>query len=102
MISCRRNPSKETMRPPEALHLLPAFLLLMTSAAGAAQAAAPAPAPAPDTYADVLAYIEGAWDTLTRSLDSCDTVVDPKMPDAAVLYLPANYDPGDRLRELQS
>src|SRR5207302_2442800 len=58
----------------------------------AAAAAAPAqPSPAKESFADVLQYIDHAWGVLTRSLDGCDTITDPKMPEASVLYLPAEY-----------
>src|ERR1700727_1283603 len=37
----------------------------------------------------ILDYISTAWDTLTRSMTECKSVVDPKIKDLAVLYLPA-------------
>ncbi|MGA8762454.1 MAG: trehalase family glycosidase, partial [Candidatus Sulfotelmatobacter sp.] len=36
-------------------------------------------------------YISSAWDTLTRSTTDCQSVVDPKMKVAPVLYLPAGF-----------
>ena len=36
----------------------------------------------------ILDYISTAWDTLTRSITDCQSLVDPKMKVAAVLYLP--------------
>jgi alpha,alpha-trehalase len=39
----------------------------------------------------ILNYIASSWDTLTRSLGNCQTVVDPKLADSSVLYLPAQY-----------
>jgi alpha,alpha-trehalase len=39
----------------------------------------------------ILDYISSAWDTLTRSMTDCQSVVDPKINSAAILYLPANY-----------
>ncbi len=86
------------MRLAEALHLLAPLVFL----AGMAVAqVAPAPAPA-DDYADVLKYIDGAWDTLTRTVDSCDVVTDPKMPQASVLYLPVEMAASDKLKELEA
>jgi alpha,alpha-trehalase len=35
-------------------------------------------------------YIHGAWEVLTRSMTECKTVVDPKLPSATVLYVPAD------------
>ena len=37
----------------------------------------------------ILNYISSAWDTLTRSMTECVSVVDPKIKVAPVLYLPA-------------
>jgi alpha,alpha-trehalase len=39
----------------------------------------------------ILGYISSAWDTLTRSMSECQSVVDPKIKVAPVLYLPADY-----------
>jgi alpha,alpha-trehalase len=52
-------------------------------------------------FADVLQYIDRAWDALTRSMDAC-TVTDPKMPEKWVLYVPAEYVASDRLQALES
>jgi alpha,alpha-trehalase len=56
---------------------------------------APAQAPARETSAPagqglkpILAYIDSAWGTLTRSMTECVSVVDPKIKVAPVLYLP--------------
>jgi alpha,alpha-trehalase len=38
---------------------------------------------------DVLDYIADGWNTLTRSLNNCQTFSDPKIQERAVLYLPA-------------
>ena len=37
----------------------------------------------------ILTYISSAWDTLTRSMTECVSIVDPKIKVAPVLYLPA-------------
>ncbi len=39
----------------------------------------------------ILTYISSAWDTLTRSMTDCKSVVDPKIKVAPVLYLPAGF-----------
>jgi alpha,alpha-trehalase len=39
----------------------------------------------------ILSYISSAWDTLTRSMTECQSVVDPKLKTVPVLYLPANF-----------
>src|SRR5882724_3376564 len=55
----------------------------------------PAPAPAQETAAPglkpILTYISSAWDTLTRSMTSCDSLVDPKLKAPPVLYLPKDF-----------
>jgi alpha,alpha-trehalase len=63
------------------------LFLLMMCAVGAAQAA---PAARSDQgLKPILKYIDSAWDTLTRSMTDCVSVVDPKIKVAPVLYLPA-------------
>ena len=39
--------------------------------------------------APILKYIDTGWDTLTRSMTDCNTVVDPKLVEESILYLPA-------------
>src|ERR1700675_3503829 len=39
----------------------------------------------------IRAYISTGWDTLTRSMTDCATIVDPKLAATSVLYLPADY-----------
>ena len=51
--------------------------------------------------APILNYISSGWDTLTRSMTDCQTVVDPKLTEASVLYLPADYPPPPTVQELQ-
>ncbi|PWK83888.1 trehalase family glycosidase [Fulvimonas soli] len=46
-------------------------------------------AAAPDA-AKTRAYIDHAWDTLTRSMDDCASLVDPKVATRPVVYLPAD------------
>src|SRR5215469_3249036 len=41
--------------------------------------------------APIRDYIHRGWDTLTRSMTSCDSIVDPKVAAPAVLYLPADF-----------
>jgi alpha,alpha-trehalase len=49
----------------------------------------------------VLQYIHSDWDVLTRSMTRCDSIVDPKLPEAALLYLPANFPEPDSVRQLE-
>jgi alpha,alpha-trehalase len=48
----------------------------------------------------ILDYISSAWDTLTRSMTECQSVVDPKLKTVPVLYLPANFPEPAAVRKL--
>jgi alpha,alpha-trehalase len=50
----------------------------------------------------ILDYIATAWDTLTRSMTDCQTLVDPKMKVAPVLYLPAGMAVPPAVQKLSS
>ncbi len=66
---------------------LPALLVLVTLFA---RSASPQPAaPGSAGKAKILSYIHTNWDTLSRSMTSCKSVVDPKVATAPILYLPA-------------
>jgi alpha,alpha-trehalase len=58
--------------------------LLASSAPGATPVVPDSPGLKP-----ILDYISSGWDTLTRSMTECQSVVDPKIKVAPVLYLPA-------------
>ena len=47
--------------------------------------------PANSSLDQIRAYISTGWDSLTRSLTDCATVVDTKLSSASVLYLPADF-----------
>jgi len=54
--------------------------------------------------ATIRTYISGAWDTLTRSMTDCKTLVDPKLAATAVqpiLYLPAGYNVPESVKKMQ-
>src|SRR5438045_7012344 len=51
--------------------------------------------------APILNYIGSGWDTLTRSMSDCKSVVDPKLAAASVLYLPAGFDEPTSVQQLQ-
>ena len=65
------------------------FLVVICAVANAQAVAAPASATADQGLTPILNYISSAWDTLTRSMTDCVSVVDPKIKVAPVLYLPA-------------
>ena len=73
--------------------------LLFLAAFAAPRAQAPAPQ-APDPQA-TLRYIHGAWDTLTRSATNCSSLVDTKIADVSVLYLPADLDTPPDVADLE-
>lgn len=68
------------------LFRLPLLLLFFCSAAvGATTPSGPSAA----DKAKILAYIRTSWSTLSRSMSSCTSVVDPKVTTPPVLYLPS-------------
>jgi len=52
--------------------------------------------------APIQHYIANAWDTLTRSMSECGSIVDPKIKAAAVLYLPADFAAPPAVEKLHS
>jgi alpha,alpha-trehalase len=48
----------------------------------------------------ILKYIASGWDTLTRSMDRCNTLEDPKVSAPSVLYLPAGFSTPDAVAGL--
>jgi alpha,alpha-trehalase len=50
----------------------------------------------------ILDYISTAWDTLTRSMTDCQSLVDPKMKVSPVLYLPAGMAVPPAVQRLSS
>ena len=49
----------------------------------------------------ILQYITSDWDVLTRSMTRCDSVADPKLPEAALLYLPADFPEPDSVKQME-
>jgi alpha,alpha-trehalase len=49
----------------------------------------------------IRAYISTGWDSLTRSLTDCGTVVDTKLATSSVLYLPADFAVPASVEKLQ-
>lgn len=56
-----------------------------------AQEVQSANAPQAQGLKPILSYISSAWDSLTRSMTECESLVDPKLKTPPVLYLPANF-----------
>src|SRR5579875_1048176 len=51
---------------------------------------------------EILQYISNAWNTLTRSMDECQTFTDPKTNEKSVLYLPADLPAPADLETVQT
>ena len=56
----------------------------------------------PHGLGPILAYISTGWNTLTRSMYECSTVVDPKFAANSVMYLPADFREPAALTALQN
>ena len=50
----------------------------------------------------ILHYIDSGWDSLTRSMNSCDSLVDSKIKAAPVLYLPSDFPTPPAVQKLQA
>ena len=66
------------------------LLLVLLIVGVALQAQVPAADAA--NHARIISYIEGGWDTLSRSMSECKSVVDSKVTTTPILYLPAGMD----------
>ena len=67
-------------------------LVLICGVADAQTSAAPMTGASDQGLKPILTYISSAWDTLTRSMNDCASVVDPKIKVSPVLYLPAGFE----------
>jgi alpha,alpha-trehalase len=80
-----------------------AFTLILSLAAGAATGTANAQTT--DTrdqgLTPIREYISAGWDSLTRSLTECKTIVDSKLAAASVLYIPADSEVPPAVQQLQ-
>lgn len=67
---------------------------------GSAQSA-PDHSPANVNLREILQYIHTGWDSLTRSTNACNAVVDPKMSGQSIVYIPANFPEPKELERMQ-
>ena len=77
------------------------FSLWFAVASARTYAAEPKNSTAEKGLAPILTYISSGWDTLTRSMMDCQTVIDPKLTEASVLYLPADFPAPTAVQDLQ-
>ena len=60
------------------------------------------PAPQAEPGQPIDAYIHAAWDTLSRSMDDCRSVADPKLSAVPILYLPKDMPEPREIAALES
>jgi len=60
------------------------------------------PTAAPEGLSPILTYISNGWDTLTRSMADCSTIVDSKIAAKSILYVPADFTVPDSVRALET
>ncbi|MDW5265327.1 MULTISPECIES: trehalase family glycosidase [Acidobacteriaceae] len=70
-------------------HLLRIGILLFTTTLLAGSANPQPSGSDAASNAKILSYIHNSWDSLSRSMSDCKSLVDPKITTAPVLYLPA-------------
>ncbi len=103
--NCRENPRRffRKIRVPTVRQQF-VFVLLLSLAASAATGNANAQtAGARDQgLTPIREYISTGWDSLTRSLTECKTIVDPKLAAASVLYIPADFEAPPAVQQLQT
>jgi alpha,alpha-trehalase len=80
--------------------LVLALLAFLAGAIGTGNANAQTPAQG-NGLDPIRAYIASGWDSLTRSLTECKTIVDPKLAAASVLYIPAEFEVPAAVQQLQ-
>jgi alpha,alpha-trehalase len=81
--------------------LLLFLFCIVLPAAAFAEPDESADAKSPAGLDPILGYIAKTWDTLTRSMEECTTVVDPKLAENSVLYLPAEMAVPAEVQDLQ-
>ncbi len=75
-------------------------LVLICAVGDAQTSAAPMTGASDQGLKPILTYISSAWDTLTRSMNDCASVVDPKIKVSPVLYLPAGFEEPTAVKKL--
>ena len=78
-----------------------ARLALLLSVLATPPAAVPQEAAKGRGLEPIRSYIAAGWDTLTRSQTDCNTIVDPKLASASVLYVPADLQIPEAVQQMQ-
>src|SRR6516162_404060 len=81
--------------------LFAVILLVLGPRLAAPSTARLEPSASAEELSPILNYISRGWDTLTRSMTECNTVVDPKIREASVLYVPAHFPVPATLRDVR-
>ncbi len=82
--------------------LTPYPVMAQNQAAPASGPASQAKLPHPPRTQSIDAYIHEGWDTLSRSMADCQSLIDPKVNAAPLLYLPAGAPVPPELLRLRS
>src|ERR1700726_3915444 len=78
-----------------------ALVLFLAAAAGTGTAQAQTDVTQKQGLTPIREYIASGWDSLTRSLADCKTIVDPKLAAASVLYIPADFEVPTAVQQLR-
>ena len=82
--------------------LIPRILLPQEPVTPASGPGAQAKLPQPAKTNSIDAYVSSGWNTLSRSMTECQSLIDPKVHAAPVLYLPASAPVPPELLRLRS
>ena len=98
---CQRLPRSWSVATIAILIISP---LAMAAFAPSAQAQSPTATAAATQHGlePIRKYIAEGWDTLTRSLDECKSIVDTKLATASVLYMPNDFEVPPAVQKLQA
>ena len=91
------QPSEISVRLPARVLCFIFLLAIFCSAPSRCSAATPAEG---QGLKPILDYISSGWNTLTRSMTDCQSIVDPKIAAPSVLYLPAGFPEPEAVKGL--
>lgn len=78
------------------------IVLISCQAAVFAQVTASATPPSAPAATSIDQYIHQAWNTLSRSMTDCNSLIDPKLKPAPVLYIPQEIEEPPQVAALHS